>query len=191
MPITISVFDHKNVLIDDNINNVNEIKGYLDYLNSKYDNWEEFVISPDPRKQNAKLGPKEKKFERVKMLKTTTDLLRMSQNKALIMLGAYLDQRFATAKWSRMEINKERFPYIAYEDIKKGMLLKSTSDGPQYNLVLADVQDGGDKIKLNQESRIWEPEPEVNMAHRFQLLLEHFEEDKFKKLNFPPNKVDG
>jgi hypothetical protein len=142
------------------------INDFIIYLNDKYSEWEEFVLSNKYEKQ-------------IRILKKENDLIQLPKTISIGHLIVFLDKTYKD--WNRFAISKKNFKEIKYEECTVGMLVRaSTSNTNLYIYV--------DSITTNSKE-----EKEINCISEGQLVTfntVNCRKYKFKLLSNKINKED-
>lgn len=152
------------------------INDFIIYLNDKYPEWEEFVLS--------------NKFEKqIRIIKKQNELIQLPKTISIGQLIVFLDK--SHNDWNRFAISKKSFKEIKYEECAIGMLVRaSTSNTNQYIYInnISINSKGEKEIICNQEGQAVTFNTVNCSKYKFALLSQNMDKTQFETLDWASYK---
>lgn len=171
--LEIIIKDKAPIKIDEN---QKVLKDFISYLNDKYAQWEEFVIS--------------NKFEKqIRIVKGKDELIQLPKTLSIGNLIVFLDKNYKD--WNRFAISKFNFKEISYSDCVSGMLVRASTSNTNQYIYIDDVsfdKKNEKEINCTQEGKKVTFNTLNCSKYKFALLSNSIEKSNFNSIDWAESK---
>lgn len=151
-------------------------KDFINYLNEKHTDWEEFFISNNFSKQ-------------LRVLKKQNELMQIPKTLAIGNLLVWLDKTHKD--WNRFAISNKKFVEIKYEAVLEGMLVRANSSNTNQYIYIDSVSSNSkDEKELHciQEGDLVTFNTINCSKYKFTLLAEKIDKVQFESIDWAEYK---